>query len=71
MFKQHFIVCSNCNRLKISDYTWIEVPLPEPNLLTHGICPRCVVILYPTLATAVFKKMRERAAGKTGLPEEG
>jgi hypothetical protein len=71
MFKDHFVVCSRCKQLRISLHTWIEIELPVANLLTHGLCPRCVPILYPTLAAAVLKKMREREILKNKVPEEG
>lgn len=70
MFKDTFVVCSNCKRVRISPYTWIVVPLPDNNLLTHGTCPRCVILLYPEFATRIFQKMRDREAGKFGRPDQ-
>ena len=69
MSEDIIVVCSGCKKLRISDYTWVDIPLPECNLISHTVCPECIPKLYPEVAEEVLKKLRERQQVKNSLKE--
>lgn len=56
-------ICSNCGNAKINTDTWIDITEDLMNTmsdeLSHGICPKCLHILYPEIADEVIKNLHD------------
>ncbi|QJW92857.1 hypothetical protein FTUN_0354 [Frigoriglobus tundricola] len=46
-------VCCNCKRSRTSEFEWEQHIARPGERLTHGICPACIHLLYPDIASLV------------------
>ena len=56
-------VCAQCGRLRYGQQEWVEVPADVtagfPAEVSHGLCPECIAVLYPTIAGQVLQRLHE------------
>ena len=52
------IICSNCQKAKANDKEWIQISKNIERFfggnITHGICPDCIMRLYPEYAANIL-----------------
>jgi PAS domain S-box-containing protein len=52
-------ICSSCQKAKANDKEWIQISKSIEKLLggniSHGICPDCIMRLYPEYAASILK----------------
>jgi hypothetical protein len=55
-------LCSNCKKARKDHMTWLTLSSSLIELLgeiiSHGICPDCIYLLYPDLADSVIKNIK-------------
>jgi hypothetical protein len=68
--KEIIIRCCSCQKIRNEAGRWQELPgvsgqMPE-SVFSHGVCPACLVILYPDLASpaAATGKKKKGAANR-------
>lgn len=62
--REHVTLCSTCQRLKLSETDWMHVgqqlPAAFPRQISHGLCPDCLVAMYPEDAEEIMAEIRAR-----------
>lgn len=60
--KSIWTICSNCKSIKTEDKSWFAVDESLYNLfdadISHGICPKCISLLYPDLVQKLLTRKR-------------
>jgi hypothetical protein len=51
--KNFIVQCASCKKLKL-DGLWKSAEVNQETEISHGICPECVIILYPEYAKTVL-----------------
>ncbi len=58
-----FTVCASCRTVRNKDGSWHELNQPlgqhEDALVTHTVCPRCALRLYPEFYAKLVRRYPE------------
>ncbi len=53
------VSCCNCHRVRVAPGLWRDAPVGPVHSNSHGICPRCLKVLYPEYADQALAAGRE------------
>jgi hypothetical protein len=65
MPKKPVVKCDGCERIRVDWFTWIHDPEPQGTSRMHGVCPECIVKLYPRFAATLIARHKQSIRHKS------